>query len=305
MTQSQMTEQLNVTKRDGTLHPFNINEIRVMIEYATKAYPKLNPLKLESAFTQGIYDGIPTDKIQESLIVAASNLVSAKETSWKYVAGILTMSARTHRLHKIGLFYDDPTTLLEYVAIKSNEGVYSELLNKYSEEQLLEAFSWINPDYDYDYDIFGAEILEKRYLLKDEPLQLAYVLTALIIAIPEKTKAERMKFAQKLYHAIAQRKISLATPILANMRKAKGSISSCFIIVMNDNLIDIYREITNAAFISKNGGGVGANVSRIRATGSQVMGNDNASGGVIPWIKLLNDTAIAVNQGKQNCPLVA
>ena len=96
---------------------------------------------------------------------------------------------------------------------------------------------------------------------------------------------------------IAQRKISLATPILANLRVPHGSLSSCFITAMDDNLESIFETITDTARISKNGGGVGVNVSRIRATGSWVMGKENASGGIVPWIKLLNDTAIAVNQG--------
>jgi ribonucleoside-diphosphate reductase alpha chain len=297
-------DTLQVTKRDGSLEQFDVAQIRDAINFAIEGI-ELNPLKLETAFNQSIYDGIATDKIQDSLIVAAVNLVSAQEPNWKYVAGRLITWSRQHRLSKLGIDYK-PKILLDYVKDKvCDKLVYSDLIMKYTDEQLIEAFSWINPSYDHDYDVFGAEILEKRYLLKDEPLQLAYVLTALIIAIPEKSKEARMKFAFKLYHAIAQRKISLATPILANMRKAKGSISSCFIITMEDDLKSIYREITNAAFISKNGGGVGCNVSRIRATGSQVMGNNNASGGVIPWIKLLNDTAIAVNQGKQNCPLVA
>lgn len=296
-------DTLQVTKRDGSLEAFDVSQIREAINFAMEGID-LNHLKLETAFNQSIYDGIDTSKIQDSLIVAAVNLVSAKESNWKYVAGRLITWSRQHRLSKLGLCYE-PETLYSYTVTKLNEGIYSELLRKYTKEQLLTAFSWINPDYDHDYDVFGAEILEKRYLLKDEPLQLAFVLTSLIIAIPEKSKDARMKFAYKLYHAIAQRKISLATPILANLRKAKGSISSCFIITMDDDLESIFREIANAARISKNGGGIGCNVSRIRATGSQVMGNDNASGGVIPWIKLLNDTAIAVNQGKQNCPLVA
>jgi ribonucleoside-diphosphate reductase alpha chain len=102
---------------------------------------------------------------------------------------------------------------------------------------------------------------------------------------------------KQFYESIARRKISLATPILANLRVPNGSLSSCFISMMEDNLESIYSEITNTARISKNGGGVGMNVSRIRATGSWVMGKTNASGGILPWIKLLNDTAIAVNQG--------
>jgi len=94
----------------------------------------------------------------------------------------------------------------------------------------------------------------------------------------------RLPWAKKFYQAIAQRKISLATPILANLRTPKGSLTSCFILSIDDSLESIFSEITNAARISKNGGGVGVNVSRIRATGSWVMGKANASGGIIPGL---------------------
>jgi ribonucleoside-diphosphate reductase alpha chain len=167
---------------------------------------------------------------------------------------------------------------------------------EYSIAELAEAGTWINPDWDRDYDYAGAVLLTKRYLLTNELPQEAYLTCGLLLASREQPEV-RMTVARSFYEAIAQRKISLATPILANLRIPHGSLSSCFIIGMDDNLESIFEEITNAARISKNGGGVGVNVSRIRATGSWVMGKENASGGVIPWIKLLNDTAIAVNQG--------
>ncbi|MEH2137410.1 ribonucleoside-diphosphate reductase subunit alpha, partial [Nostoc sp.] len=111
------------------------------------------------------------------------------------------------------------------------------------------------------------------------------------------TPKNRLTWAKQFYEAIARRQISLATPILANLRIPNGSLASCFITAMDDNLESIFDGIHDAARISKNGGGVGVNLSRIRATGSWVMGKKNASGGVVPWIKLLNDTAVAVNQG--------
>ena len=170
------------------------------------------------------------------------------------------------------------------------------LVLKYSAEELAIAGSWIEPEWDKDYDYAGAVLLTKRYLLDDELPQEAYLTCALLLAQLE-TPKKRLDIAKQFYEAIAQRKISLATPILANLRIPNGSLSSCFIIAMDDNLESIFSEITNTARISKNGGGVGVNVSRIRATGSWVMGKEKASGGIVPWIKLLNDTAIAVNQG--------
>jgi len=139
-------------------------------------------------------------------------------------------------------------------------------------------------------------LLSKRYLLTDELPQEALLTCALLLAMVEKPE-NRLFWARKFYQAIAQRKVSLATPILGNLRIPHGSLSSCFITAMDDNLESIFDTIKDAARISKNGGGVGTNVSRVRATGSWVMGKQNTSGGVIPWIKLLNDTAIAVNQG--------
>jgi ribonucleoside-diphosphate reductase alpha chain len=140
-------------------------------------------------------------------------------------------------------------------------------------------------------------MLSERYLLDCELPQEAFLTCALLLASVEEKPENRLQLTHQIYLAIAQRKISLATPILGNLRTPNGSLSSCFIVAMEDNLESIFSEITNTARISKNGGGVGVNVSRIRATGSWVMGKANASGGIIPWIKLLNDTAIAVNQG--------
>jgi ribonucleoside-diphosphate reductase alpha chain len=173
---------------------------------------------------------------------------------------------------------------------------YDKRILMYSSAELQEAGSWIDAAWDTDYDYAGAVLLTSRYLLPDELPQEALLTCSLLLATVEAPQNRLMR-AKQFYEAIAQRKISLATPILANLRVPQGSLTSCFIIAMDDNLESIFGEVTNTARISKNGGGVGANVSRIRATGSWVMKKANASGGVIPWIKLLNDTAIAVNQG--------
>jgi len=166
----------------------------------------------------------------------------------------------------------------------------------YTDAELDIANTWINPDWDADYDYAGAVLLTKRYLLANELPQEAFLTCALLIASVE-TPENRLTWAKQFYEALANRQISLATPILANLRIPNGSLASCFITAMDDNLESIFDGIHDAARISKNGGGVGVNLSRIRATGSWVMGKANASGGVVPWIKLLNDTAIAVNQG--------
>ncbi|GCA80128.1 ribonucleoside-diphosphate reductase subunit alpha [Microcystis aeruginosa] len=284
---------IKVIRRDGSTTSLNIGKIRDVVEWACEG-KKVNSIALEAGLTTRLRDGITTREIQDNLINCALEMCSPEEPDWRYVAG---------RLHIWSLWKD---TLVargyqygnyeKTVKTQVKNRLYDERILIYSEAELKEAGSWINPDWDIDYDYAGALLITSRYLLKNELPQEALLTCSLLLAIVEEP-ANRLPWAKKFYQAIAQRKISLATPILANLRTPKGSLTSCFILSIDDSLESIFGEITNAARISKNGGGVGVNVSRIRATGSWVMGKANASGGIIPWIKLLNDTAIAVNQG--------
>ncbi|MBF2057705.1 MAG: ribonucleoside-diphosphate reductase subunit alpha [Cyanobacterium sp. T60_A2020_053] len=284
---------IKVIKRNGSLADLDIGKIRKVVNWACNGLD-VNSIALEAGMKTRLRYGISTREIQDNLVNCALEMCSIDEPDWRYVAGRLAMwSLWKEILVRRGYNYGDyAQTVKDFLA----EGKYDERLSAYSTEELETANQWINPDYDLEYDYAGTVLLTSRYLLPDELPQEAFLTCALLLAMNEK-KSERLVYAKAFYEAIAQRKISLATPILANLRVPNGSLTSCFIIAMDDNLESIYREITNTARISKNGGGVGVNVSRIRATGSSVMGKANSSGGVIPWIKLLNDTAIAVNQG--------
>jgi ribonucleoside-diphosphate reductase alpha chain len=295
------TVKIQVVKRDGRLAPLNVSKIRAVVEWACDNLD-VNPIELEAGLKTRLRNGVTTREIQENLINCALEMCSPSEPDWRYVAGRLHIwSLWKDVLASRGYQYGNyPRTVHQ----KASNNEYDPRILTYSVEELTEAGSWINSDWDTDYDYAGAVLFTKRYLLTEELPQEAYLTCALLLALPEKPE-NRLKWARKFYEAIASRKISLATPILANLRIPKGSLTSCFITAIEDNLESIFEEITNTARISKNGGGVGVNVSRIRATGSSVMGKPNASGGVIPWIKLLNDTAIAVNQGKLFCPSVA
>jgi ribonucleoside-diphosphate reductase alpha chain len=282
-----------VMRRDGSPTNLDITKIRAVVEWACTGQ-NINSITLEAGLTTRLRNGVTTRDIQDNLIDCALGMCSPDEPAWRYVAGRLHIwSLWKDTQVSRGFGYGDYSAAVEFqVAAKR----YDRQILQYSTQELVEAGTWINPDWDRDYDYAGAVLLTKRYLLTNELPQEAYLTCALLLASKEQPEV-RLTVARAFYEAIAQRKISLATPILANLRIPQGSLSSCFIIGMDDNLESIFAEITNAARISKNGGGVGVNVSRIRATGSWVMGKENASGGVIPWIKLLNDTAIAVNQG--------
>lgn len=298
-------DAIQVLKRDGLSTPLNINKIRDVVEWACGGL-ELNPIALEAGLTTRLRDGITTREIQDNLISCALEMCSPTEPDWRYVAGRLHIWGHrkdTKVNRRYGGYYDDlifdnadHSNFAGYVFNRVNNGEYDDRLEFYSFDEIQESGTWINPAFDLEYDYAGAVLLTSRYLLPNELPQEAILVCALLLASME-GKEHRLKWARKFYEAIAARKISLATPILANLRVPGGSLTSCFILAMEDNLESIFGEITNTARISKNGGGVGVNVSRIRATGSWVMHKANASGGVIPWIKLLNDTAIAVNQG--------
>lgn len=288
-----MSKEIKVIKRDGSLAPLDVSKIRDVVKWACEGMDA-NPITLEAGLKTRLRNGVTTREIQDNLINCALELCSPSEPDWRYVAG---------RLHIWSLWKDtlvsrgyEYTDYNKTVQTKVFKGEYDSRILTYSSEELQQAGEWINPEWDKDYDYAGAVLLTKRYLLTNELPQEALLTCALLLAIVEKPQ-NRLFWARRFYEAIAKRKISLATPILANLRIPDGSLSSCFITAMDDNLESIFDAIKDAARISKNGGGVGTNVSRVRATGSWVMGKQNTSGGVIPWIKLLNDTAIAVNQG--------
>jgi ribonucleoside-diphosphate reductase alpha chain len=303
---SSVSQSSCVIRRDGSRANLNIAKIRHVVEWATVGLDA-NPIALEAGLVTRLRDGVTTREIQDNLIDCALGMCSPEEPDWRYVAGRLQIwslwkdTLVIRNLERVIESYDALEEIYshypEVVLAQVKAGRYTPRITAcYSPKELAIAGSWINPDWDKDYDYAGAVLFSKRYLLPDELPQEALLTCALLLASGEREE-NRLFWARKFYEAIAQRKISLATPILANLRIPHGSLSSCFIVAMEDNLESIFETLTDTARISKNGGGVGVNVSRIRATGSWVMGKSNASGGVIPWIKLLNDTAIAVNQG--------
>lgn len=267
--------RIQVMRRDGSTTPLNISKIRAVVDWACMGL-EVNSIALEAGLTTRLREGISTREIQDNLINCALEMCSPDEPDWRYVAG---------RLHMWSLWKDTLVSrgyqyghYLRTVQTKVAAEDYDPRLLTYSEEELREAGCWINSDWDTDYDYAGAVLLTSRYLLPNELPQEALLTCALLLASVE-APDKRLQWARRFYEAIAARRISLATPILANLRVPGGSLTSCFIVAMEDNLESIFGEITNTARISKNGGGVGVNVSRIRATGSWVMQKANASGG--------------------------
>lgn len=278
---------MKVIKRDNTMEDFQVEKIKKVIKWATEGLD-VNPLELEAKTEIIIKDGMKTNDIQQSLINQALAMTDIKNLEWRFVAARLKLM----NIYKNGtdLGYGD------FVKESVSKKLYDEtLIDFYNDADFKAMESFINLEYDKGFDYAGMNLLENRYLMPGEIPQYMFATVALMLAIPE-SDMERIDKAINFYHMLADRKISLATPLLLNLRRPNGNLASCFITQMHDSLEDIYGTLTDMAKISKNAGGVGVNISNVRSLGAYIKDVKGASGGVVPWIKLINDTAVAVNQ---------
>ena len=173
------------------------------------------------------------------------------------------------------------------------------MLDAYQKEEIDELKRYVKDERDALFTYSGLELVVKRYLLRTHDLQLMetpqemFMGIAMHLAIPE---TNRVYWAKQIYDILSTLKVTMATPTMANARKPYHQLSSCFIDTVADTLANIYKSIDNFAQISKYGGGMGLYFGKVRANGSDIRGFKGAAGGVIRWIKLVNDTATAVDQ---------
>ena len=260
--------------------------------------------KLEESLKNYIVDWISTEDINKVIIKSAIDLISPSNTTWSNIAGRMMIKnlykqwSRTtwnssHNPYK-------KEYMLELIKDYSIEGNYNRrFITDYTEEEILELADYINPQYDMDYNHWTVLMYEKRYLLNygnkiRELPQHLYMINAMFLWIRE--TYDRLGFVKKLYDYTATGHISLPTPTLLNARTTNSQLSSCFILTPADDLRSIYHNISEMAQISKNGWGIWVYMWNIRSKGSTIRWVYGLSGWVVPWIKVINDTGVAVNQ---------
>ncbi len=244
-------------------------------------------------------------EIRRSLIQVSLELTNDMAPNWQYIASklyIYELYEKVKELRGIKSIDDLYKNYYEFIEELTNRNLYGKyILENYSKEDILELEKAIKPERDFIFNYSGIDLVTKRYLVQDfnrdviELPQQMFMGIAMHLAIPEK-KEDRVYWAKRFYDVLSSLKATMATPTMSNARKPFYQLSSCFIDSVEDSLEGIYKSLDNFAQISKFGGGMGIYIGKVRALGSSIRGFKGASGGVIPWVKLFNDTAVAVDQ---------
>ncbi len=241
-----------------------------------------------------------SDERLSALIKAAVELTTQEAPDWEFIAARLLNFQLTEKQEKQARI-SDIHSFYEKLRYLTNEGLYgSYILDSYSQQEIEEAAGFICPERDKLFNYSGLDLLSKRYLIRThshepmESVQEMYLGIALHLAMPE--KRDRLQWVRKFYDLLSKLEVTMATPTLSNARKPYHQLSSCFIDTVPDSLEGIYRSIDNFAMVSKFGGGMGMYFGKVRAAGGNIRGFKGVAGGVIRWMKLVNDTAVAVDQ---------
>jgi len=280
---------IKVEKRDGSKVEYDAAKIKQSIKHAV-GNTGANSLVLESMIDAVIKNGIKTSLIQENIIHQAVKLATPQNPEWLKVGG------RAYAANMWANFKLKGKSFLEVIQYNIRKKEYSaDLLKFYTESDIKELGDYIVHERDLNHSYASLLTVEKKYLGRYELNQHMHMVSAMRFGQQEKPE-NRIEFVKKCYDAMSLRKLSLATPFMSNLRKG-GNVASCFILCLEDDLDSIFDNVKRMAKISKNGGGIGVFLGFLRAKGSSVAGYENAAGVVNQWVKIINDTMVAVNQG--------
>ena len=297
---------LKIVKTTGEKENFDIEKIKNTYKRVSyKLARKCKFEELEDSLKKYIVEGMKTSDILRMMIKSSIDLITIENTSWQFIAGRLQLldiykKASKNRGMDIKKIYEAKEYLNLFNEYIEKDLYYKDFYKYYSEEDIIDAWKHLKRDTDFSYNYTTMMMYNKRYLLNPNKIvkelpQEMYMSIALFLAIPESDET-RLKTAKKIYDYCSTGKISLPTPTLLNARTNFHQLSSCFKFNVDDDLRAIYHSIENMAQVSKFGGWIWVYLWNIRSKWGYIRGVKGAAGWVNPWIKVINDTAIAVNQ---------
>jgi ribonucleoside-diphosphate reductase alpha chain len=288
-----------IQKRDGSKQELDISKIQKETIDATRGLDGVSQSELEIDAQIKFVDGMSSSDIHDSLVKTAVEKIDIDVPNWTFVAARLTLFGLYHNVGrstggKKGEVYSH---ISNYIKVCQDAGRMIPGLESGYDLELIN--NSIKPERDYQFNYLGIKTLHDRYLLKDgegntiELPQHMFIGIAMFLAQNEDNKNEK---AIEFYDVISKFEVMLATPTLSNARTNRHQLSSCYIGSTPDNIEGIFDSYKEQALLSKYGGGIGWDWNNIRSQSSSIDNNKNAAGGTIPFLKIDNDIAIAVDQ---------
>jgi ribonucleoside-diphosphate reductase alpha chain len=296
---------IRVTHLDGSIAPLDMGRLNTIVTEACEGLAEVDGALIQKETLKNLYDGVAQSDVSTALVMTARTLVE-REPNYSYVTARLLMdniraeglgflgvaASATH--HEMSELY--AKALPAYIA----KGVEFELLNPvlldFDLEKLGKA---INHERDQQFTYLGLQTLYDRYFIHKDGVrfelpQVFFMRVAMGLAIEEKQKEER---AIEFYNLLSSFDYMASTPTLFNAGTLRAQLSSCYLTTVPDDLGGIYDAIRDNALLSKFAGGLGNDWTPVRSLGAYIKGTNGKSQGVVPFLKVVNDTAVAVNQG--------
>jgi ribonucleoside-diphosphate reductase alpha chain len=284
---------ITVIKRNGRTEPLDITKIQKYTSAAVEGLSNVSQSELEVDAHLHFRDGITSKEIQQTLIKTAVDKIDIDAPNWTFVASRLFLFDLYHQVNG----FTGYASLGEYFEKGEKSGrILLGLKDMYDLEEL---DKHIKPERDMQFSYLGVKTLYDRYLIKDSnsnPIELPQHMFMAISMFLAQREENPQEWAIKFYNMVSQFEVMLATPTLSNARTTRHQLSSCYIGSTPDNIEGIFDAYQEMAMLSKFGGGIGWDWTGIRSMGSFIDGHKNAAGGTVPFLKITNDIAIAVDQ---------
>ena len=284
---------MKVIKRNGRTEELNISKIKKCTFDAVNGLDGVSLSELELDAKIQFRDGISTEEIQKTLIKTAVEKIDIDCPNWTFVAARLFLFDLYKKVNGMNGY----NHLREYFERGEKEGrILLGLKEKYDLNDLND---YIDPSRDLQFTYLGVKTLYDRYLIKDKkgnPIELPQQMFMAIAMFLAQNEFNPQEWAKKFYDLISKFEVMCATPTLSNARTTRHQLSSCYIGSTPDNIEGIFDSYKEMALLSKFGGGIGWDWSKVRAMGGSIDGHKNAAGGIIPFLKITNDIAVAVDQ---------
>ncbi|GAB7255583.1 MULTISPECIES: ribonucleoside-diphosphate reductase subunit alpha [Polaribacter] len=286
-----------VLKRDGKKEPVMFDKITARVKKMCYGLNKIvDPVKVAMRVIEGLYDGVTTSELDNLAAETAATMTTAHPDYAKLAARIAVSNLHKNTKKSFSETMDDLYTYVNPRTNKKAPLLADEVYNIIKENaEKLDSTIIYNRDFNYDY--FGFKTLERSYLLKLNG-QIAERPQHMLMRVSIGIHKNDIDEAIATYELMSKKYFTHATPTLFNAGTPKPQMSSCFLLQMQDDSIEgIYDTLKQTAKISQSAGGIGLSLHNIRATGSYIAGTNGTSNGIVPMLKVFNDTARYVDQG--------